>query len=538
MTMSPANPPSGSAQGLPGVAADVRAEQARWTRRFWQLWLLVLGVRVVYAAVFPLGLAPDESYYWDWGRRLDIGYYSKPPMIGWLMGLAGWVGHDSMFGLKLFPVLLVSTAMVFVFLLGRDLYDDARAGFWAAALFLASPANAALSTFFTIDPPLVLFWSASLWCAWRWLQAGARWDRWFGAWVLAMGLGALSKQIHLLFGPLLIASLAATPAVRRPGVWPRVLLGLGLSLAFLLPPLLWNWRHDWITFRHTASEIDHPALGWSRSLKFLGEFAGGQAGLGGGLTWVLMVGAAVAVAWGWRRQPLGHRFLWVFFVPGIFAFTCFALTQRVEQNWPLIFYVAGLVMTAGELTRRARGQRWARRVLVGAVTMGAILGVALMGVPFVVPRLAMAGTRSDPTARLRGWDALAREVEVYRQQLPRRDRTFLLSADDRSIASSLAYYLPDRPRTYVWEDPQHPESQYGIWGRPLERVGEDALVIDRSPPGRQVQELAGAFATWKELGEIEIALGGAGTKPRRYRVFWGQTFRGAPAESKESHAAP
>lgn len=343
MTTSPATSGSGSAGFHPDAATDTPAEQARWTRRFWQLWLVVLVVRVGYAAMFPLGLAPDESYYWDWGRRLDIGYYSKPPMIGWLMGLAGWIGRDSMFGLKVFPVLLVAAALVFVFRLGRDLYG-ARAGFWAAALFLASPANAALSTFFTIDPPLVLFWSASLWCAWRWLQAGAKLDRWFGAWVLAMGLGALSKQIHLLFGPLLIASLAATPAARRPGVWPRLLLGLGLSLAFLLPPLLWNWRHDWITFRHTASEIDHPAFGWARSLKFLGEFVGGQAGLGGGLTWVLMIGVALGVGWRWRRQPLAHRFLWMFFAPGVLAFTGFALTQRVEQNWPLIFYVSGIVL--------------------------------------------------------------------------------------------------------------------------------------------------------------------------------------------------
>ena len=83
-----------------------RDDEVSWSRRI--VWLLagVLIVRVLYAAVFPLDLAPDESYYWDWGRRPDIGYYSKPPMIGWLMGVAGWLGRDSLFALKLAPGLM------------------------------------------------------------------------------------------------------------------------------------------------------------------------------------------------------------------------------------------------------------------------------------------------------------------------------------------------------------------------------------------------------------------------------------------------
>ena len=27
----------------------------------------------------------DEAQYWVWGQNLDWGYYSKPPMVGWLL---------------------------------------------------------------------------------------------------------------------------------------------------------------------------------------------------------------------------------------------------------------------------------------------------------------------------------------------------------------------------------------------------------------------------------------------------------------------
>src|SRR5437870_1267637 len=43
----------------------------------------------------PLDLAPDEAHYWDWSRHLDWSYYSKGPLVAWLIRLAcelfgGW----------------------------------------------------------------------------------------------------------------------------------------------------------------------------------------------------------------------------------------------------------------------------------------------------------------------------------------------------------------------------------------------------------------------------------------------------------------
>src|SRR2546422_6940922 len=53
---------------------------------------LILGtaaVRVVYlASNCPLDLAPDEAHYWDWSRHLDWSYYSKGPLVAWLIRLS------------------------------------------------------------------------------------------------------------------------------------------------------------------------------------------------------------------------------------------------------------------------------------------------------------------------------------------------------------------------------------------------------------------------------------------------------------------
>jgi len=497
-----------------------------WHRRFWMLLSGVVCIRVVYAAVFPLDLAPDESYYWDWGRRLDYGYFSKPPMIGWLMALAGWLGQNSIFGIKVFPVFLASAAAGFVYRLGRDMYGPA-AGFWAGMALLATPANAALNTFFTIDAPLLLFWSASLWMAWRWwVDRETNRRRWEVGLAVVLGLGYLTKQIQLVF-PVLWMVFVITARSGREGRRLRSLAWVVFfSMLFLLPPLIWNGQHDWITFRHTADELETSPFRWQRSLKFVGEFLGGQAGLGGGILWILMVGVGVGVLrrWKWVGEP--ERFLVLFFLPGFALYAGLSVHQRVEQNWPLVFYPAAAILLAGRVVEPGASlelRAWFRR----GIGLGATLAVFLMAVPFVLPASPWAGRKGDPTARVRGWRDLATEVDGIRKTLPRPAQTFLLAPRDRYVASALAFYLPDHPRTYCWEEPGRPESQYGIWGRPTREAGRDALVIEEDPGAPRIEELAKYFGRWEKRGEIRVRLGPEAVRNRHYTVFLGTDFRGS-----------
>ncbi len=57
----------------------------------WRLLAAVLilgaaGLHVLYLAHdCPLDLAQDEAHYWDWSRHLDWSYYSKGPLVAWLI---------------------------------------------------------------------------------------------------------------------------------------------------------------------------------------------------------------------------------------------------------------------------------------------------------------------------------------------------------------------------------------------------------------------------------------------------------------------
>ena len=44
----------------------------------------------------------DESQYWLWGQRLDFGYFSKPPLIAWVIrGVTELAGSDAAFWVRL-----------------------------------------------------------------------------------------------------------------------------------------------------------------------------------------------------------------------------------------------------------------------------------------------------------------------------------------------------------------------------------------------------------------------------------------------------
>ena len=52
------------------------------------LILTVAALRLIFLLSSDLDLIGDESYYWDWSRQPDWCYFSKPPMVAWLIHLS------------------------------------------------------------------------------------------------------------------------------------------------------------------------------------------------------------------------------------------------------------------------------------------------------------------------------------------------------------------------------------------------------------------------------------------------------------------
>jgi 4-amino-4-deoxy-L-arabinose transferase-like glycosyltransferase len=475
--------------------------------------------------IYPLDLSGDETYYWDWGRQPDWGYFSKPPLIAWLMAGARAMGWDGAPGLRILSVLLSLGPVALTYGLGRVLFGPQTA-LWAAALFAMTPAHVVLGLAAIPDLPLSLCWGGALWAFWRWSLAPAP-----GVGlilVVCLGLGLLAKQTMLAFFPLALFHLASRRDTRQVLYRPAAWLMAAAALAFLIPVLAWNLRHDWVTLDHTGRHFEAAPFGIGSALRNLGELFGGQFLLLGPVTWGLL---ALWVPRALYRLPTLDRRTHYLVSMGALPLAlgaALALHQRVQPNWLLPFLPAallGVTAWAREPAGAAHRRAWMRRGLV----TGTLLMAATWALPFLPLERGVAGHPVDPLHGLRGWAELAGRVQRLRAGVPGWQGAPVLVWGHRHFASQLAFYLPDRPRVGRWPRlPGQVESQYEIWGLPDLTAADQALVvlagqgIGVPPPAA----LAAQWARLQPLGEVLQPLG-----PHRQRVvslFHARGWQGVP----------
>jgi 4-amino-4-deoxy-L-arabinose transferase-like glycosyltransferase len=252
-----------------------------------------------------LDLHPDEAQYWSWSRDLTWGYFSKPPMIAWLIATSTTVCGAGEGCVKAsIPILHFVTALL-VYGIGRRLYDRAI-GFFAALTFMTLPGISFSATVASTDPPLLTFWALALYALVRLIQNAAHPYLWWVVLGVGIGFGLLSKYAMAFFILGLVLWLVldsdARARLRIPG--PGI-LGLAMALALggmiYLPNLIWNIESGFVTFVHTGANANlkgslfHPAE--------LGAFLASQFGVFGPVLFaaLLWFGIQVAVR---RPQPV------------------------------------------------------------------------------------------------------------------------------------------------------------------------------------------------------------------------------------------
>src|SRR5947207_7317897 len=109
--------------------ASVGGERAYGT---WTLAAMaaITAARLAWLAWQPAGLYPDEAQYWFWAQHPDFGYYSKPPLVAWLIALTTALFGDGEFAVRLSAPLLHAGAAAIVYAIAARLYDR-RTGFWS-----------------------------------------------------------------------------------------------------------------------------------------------------------------------------------------------------------------------------------------------------------------------------------------------------------------------------------------------------------------------------------------------------------------------
>ena len=470
-------------------------------RRLAFFWLAgVTLFHLWYIGSGALDLAPDEAHYWEWSRRLDWSYYSKGPMVAYLIAASTRLGGSSEFFVRLPAVFLALGTGVLVYLLARELFVSDRAAFLAVLTSSGILLYAAGSILMTIDAPLVFFWALGVFSVCKALRvsgAGLKGAKggigWWGLFALSLGLGLQSKYTMLLFLPCLWGYLLLSRSARPYLTSREPYIGLLLGSAFFVPVLAWNAQHQWVSLRHVMglAGLGDGKLGASAQTFF--EFLGSQLGVVSPLLFVTLVVAIVrAGRLGLKGRKEEHLFLFLFSAPFLGFFLVWSIHEKVEANWAAPAYLTAVLALSGwweERLRRA-GSLMQECTLAGILALVLVPGFALVAVGHFPEVLAHLGIdlppRLDPTRRLHGWKELGAAVGRLLRE-PEGGELFLMS-DRYQIASEMAFYVPGQPRVYNINTGRR-MNQYDIWGGLDRNRGRDGLLVTggdgEAPPSLQ-----------------------------------------------------
>ena len=513
----------------------------------WALALIVgvLAVRTAQLFLSPLELYPDEAQYWLWSRRLDWGYFSKPPMIAWAIRLSTALGGDREAWVRLPAPVLHAAAAAALFAAGRRLFD-ARTGLRAAAVYLLMPGVALSSQVIATDAPLLAGLGLTLWALaalWRRGPSGGGREgggRDGGGLALgaaagaALGAAALSKYAALYVAAGLLIH-AAVDAEGRRRLWTpaRAAAAAAAFLLVLSPNLAWNALHGFQTVAHTAADADlgEEAKAGGVHLAGAAGFLLAQFGVFGPAPFAALL--AAGVLWARRRAPAEERWLLHLTAPALAVVLVEALAARANANWAGAAYASGALLAA-------RAPAWGRRWAVALRTsLGAQAGLAAVFVLALVrPALVEAVGLGNSLKRAQGWAATAQAARRWRDAAQAGGPVTALAVDDRFAFNALSYYgrtwvaAPGAPPLRMWVRERRPRNQAETTAPLTPGLGARVAFMSTTYP----RETRADFRRLGPQAEVRTPLGGGRT--RTLSLFVGEGFAPRPRDRVSGRPAP
>jgi len=467
--------------------------------------LAITCLRLLWLVVQPADLYPDEAQYWFWAQHPAFGYYSKPPLVAWLIALTTRIFGESEFAIRLSAPLLHAGTAVFVYAIGARLYDP-RVGLWSALAYASLPGASISAFIISTDAPLLLFWAAAL-CAFIRAREDDAWGWWLAVGV-ACGLGLLAKYAMAYW---ILSALGYVLVLRAERRHLGPLLGaIGIALLLYSPNFWWNWSNGFVSYLHVKDNagIDEPLFHPDAFL----EFFGSQFAVFGPLFFVGLIWLAASPRI--LAEPRA-RLLASFALPTLAMMLAVSFLSRANANWAAPAYVSATVLVVAWALSRG----WRKLVIFSIALHLAAVAILLTSRDALAAAGVELPAEYDALSRLRGWRTLGATVSAALAAHP----GFILFADDRETLAALIYYARPHPFDAVkWKLKSGlPKDQWELAnGLPKHRGGNFLLVSEHN----LIPEMSPSFVAMDRLEPIVIPIGPGAY--RAYTLYLARGFKG------------
>ncbi len=455
------------------------------------------------------GFTGDEAYTAVITRSLALSYFDHPPLHQWIVHAFAALSGEGWW-LRLPFLLMALGTNLPLYAMTRRLFGPEAAlwalfGFNAAIYFVVWPDGLILP-----DVPLFLFLSTAIWAVAEILFGPRRSQAGFAAlWLAAgaaFGLAGLAKY-SAVFAPIGLFGFFAFSPQHRHWLWrPQPYLGAALALAIFSPAVIWNYRHDWVSFAFQSGRTAGDTAFDPSAFKHAAEAFGAQVALLSPWIGAPLVMALIEAA---RSKEAGNasRFLlWLIGVPLLlFSVMPFlgtvAIPHWFNSAWLFAFPLLGRWLS-GKTAKWLR--KWATAgAALSAVSFAVFVAYAAKG-PFWLAANEKAGFR-DATEWNYDWRGL-KESPAW--STPGAEPPTFAAVNNWRVGGKAGGALgPEVPVCAFTEDPRG----FAFACDTQTFLGQDALIV----VPKENADLAGIARYFERLGPAyEISEGRGGRAER------------------------
>ena len=450
-------------------------------------------LRIAYACL--IDLRTDEAYYWTWSKENVLSFLDHPPMIAWFIRLGTTIFGDTNFGVRFAGILAMLATQLLLADIAWRVTRDIRAIVLAVLMPEAAVYYGLLMAKVSPDTALIPFAVAMIWALVRLAESNN--PRW---WLLAGvfgGLSLLSKFTVVLLVPGIVAFMLVPDWRVRWLKSPYPWLAALIAIVLFLPVLIWNYQHDWASFRF---QLVRATATHEVSLRTAADYIGLQLGLVGFvLLPVVLSGLTLTARRGYlAREPVAILLSTGVLVPFLYFFWK-SLSLRVGDTWPMFMWPIGFAAAATNIAMLPREgwPAWMIRSTIwwaNTAVVSGLVTVVLVFVYSVASPWNFFGS-ADPIGGEAGFAQVAARVQA---QLKETGASWIATTDYRTFAMMRWYFngrvpviqINERGRFQGFADPgmdkikghtglyvaREPDNRLPLWDlttarrQPLERV--------------------------------------------------------------------
>ncbi len=307
-------------------------------------------------------ISKDEAYYWMYAQHPDWGYFDHPPMVALFIRLGTWIAGGTL-GVRLLAA-LITTLTIFVtwMLVPAEDRRDPRTLPVFFLVALSMPIFNIYGFITTPDVPL-LFFSAV------YLLVFQHFTRKPGIGSALMLGGAAALLMYSKYHGAFVIIFSLIPHYRL--LWNRYfLLAALIGILLYVPHLLWQYRHDFISFRYHLVQRTDGFMGGKHIINYILNAAVILNPFLFGLYLYLRF-----IRKGTGGVPVTLPFvLWGFLL--FFAFT--SLRDHIEPQWIGVATIPVTVILVHGLLKTGRAYAYLRTAAAVSILLIAVLRLALV----------------------------------------------------------------------------------------------------------------------------------------------------------------